>query len=264
MNLYDTSNPLKFTYAGMAIAVVFGAPLVYGGIALLFGMAWFYAARAFGQERLPDWRGMSANFYRDAFFIGLGGCGTLLGLERVLVAASAHWPTVHRSLPASFGQEFDAFLPAASLTGGTLEHSLLMTGIVVAVAAFVAAQVRHTGLRILLLLLGALSVAPGNWGSPADLAKQFLARLILLSVLVIGVRYVMRFNVLGCFLVVAGTSLFGGAAELLSQPDSFYRENGYAVLLALVLLFAWPFVAWRIGSSTNFREAPASGISTVN
>src|SRR5713226_7715742 len=194
-------------------------------------MAWFYAARAFGQERLPDWRGMSANFYRDAFFIGLGGSATLLGLERVLVAASAHWPTVHRSLPASFGQEFDAFLPAASLTGGTLEHSLLMTGIVVAVAAFVPAQVRHTGLRILLLLLGALSVAPGNWGSPADLAKQFLARLILLSVLVVGVRYVMRFNILGCFLVVAGTSLFGGAAELLSQPDSFIAR--------MAMLFCW-------------------------
>ena len=264
MNLYDTSNPLKFTYAGMAIAVVFGAPLVYGGIALLFGMAWFYAARAFGQERLPDWRGMSANFYRDAFFIGLGGSATLLGLERVLVAASAYWPTVHRSLPASFGQEFDAFLPAASLTGGSVEYGLLTTGIVVAVAAFAAAQIRHAGLRILLLLLGALSVAPGNWGSPADLAKQFLARLILLSVLVVGVRYVMRFNILGCFLLVAGTSLFGGAAELLSQPDSFYRENGYAVLLALVLLFAWPFVAWRMGSSANSREAPPPGISTVN
>ncbi len=171
---------------------------------------------------------------------------------------------MHRSLPASFGQEFDAFLPAASLTGGSVEYGLLTTGIVVAVAAFAAAQIRHAGLRILLLLLGALSVAPGNWGNPADLAKQFLARLILLSVLVVGVRYVMRFNILGCFLVVAGTSLFGGAAELLSQRDSFYRENGYAVLLALVLLFAWPFISWRMGSSTNSREAPASGISTVN
>jgi len=264
LNLYDTSNPLKFTYAIFSISLLFFAMFVYGAIALSFGIAWFYAARAFGEERLPDWRGMPANFYRDAFFIGLGGSATLLGLERVLVAASAYWPTVHRSLPASFGQEFDAFLPAASLTGGTVEYGLLTTGMVVAVAAFAAAQIRHRGLRILLLFLGALSVAPGNWGNPADLAKQFLARLILLSVLVVGVRYVMRFNILGCFLVVAGTSLFGGAAELLSQPDSFYRENGYAVLLALVLLFAWPFISWRMGSSTNSREAPASGISTVN
>lgn len=247
MNLYDTSMPLKFTYAAIAIAVLFGAPLVYGTIALLFGVAWFYAARAFGAERLPDWRGMPANYYRDAFWIGFGGSGALLGLERLLAVASAHWPTVHRSLPASFGQEFDALLPAASLAGGTLEHSLLLTGLVAAVAGFVAAQVRHTGLRILFLLLGALSLVPGNWGSPADLGKQFLAQLILITVLSVGVRQVMRFNILGCFLVVAGTSLLGGAAELLSQPDSFYRANGYALLLALILLFAWPLSTWGLG-----------------
>ncbi|MCU1317405.1 MAG: Abortive infection protein, partial [Candidatus Acidoferrum typicum] len=156
LNLYDTSNPLKYTYAGIAIALLFGAPLIFSAIALLFGMAWFYAVRAFGEERLPGWLGMPANYYRDAFCIGLGGSAALLGLERLLAVASAHWPTVHRSLPASFGQEFDAIVPAASLTGGTIQHGLLLTAIVVAVAAFVAAQVRHTGLRILLLLLGAL------------------------------------------------------------------------------------------------------------
>jgi membrane protease YdiL (CAAX protease family) len=251
LNLYDTSNPLKYTYAGIAIALLFGVPLIFSAIALLFGMAWFYAVRAFGEERLPGWLGMPANYYRDAFCIGLGGSAALLGLERLLAVASAHWPTVHRSLPASFGQEFDAVVPAASLTGGTIQHGLLLTGIVVAVAAFVAAQVRHTGLRILLLLLGALSLAPGNWGSPADLAKQFLAGLIVLSVLVFGVRWVIRFNILGCFLIVGGTSLFGGAAELLSQPDSFYRANGYAVLLVLVLFFAWLCVAWRMRASAG-------------
>jgi len=45
--------------------------------------------------------------------------------------------------------------------------------------------------------------------------------------------------------------LFGGASELLSQPDSFYRANGYAVLLVLVLIFAWPCVAWRMRGSVG-------------
>jgi len=45
--------------------------------------------------------------------------------------------------------------------------------------------------------------------------------------------------------------LFGGAAELLSQPDSFYRANGYAVLLVLVLFFAWPCVVWRMRGSAS-------------
>jgi len=260
LDLYDTSNPLKFTYAIFAISLLFFGPLIFSVIALLFGMAWFYATRAFGELDMPGWLGMPASYYRDAFCIGLGGSAVLLGLERVLGAASAYWPTVHRFLPASFGTEFDAILPAASLTGGTIQHGLLLMGIVVAVTAFVAAEVRHTGLRILLLLVGALSLVPGNWGSPADLAKQFLAWLILLAILVFGVCRVMRFNILGCFLVVAGISLLGGAAELLAQPDSFYRANGCAVLLALILLFAWPLIAWRGGNSVGAAETPRSGI----
>jgi len=212
-------------------------------------VAWYYAARAFSEGRLPSWAGMPRAYYRDALCVGLGGAAGLIGLEHLLAAASTHWPSVHRSLPASFGQDYDAILPAASILSWTLLHSLLMTGLAVAVASFVAAQVRQPGLRLLLLLAGSLSLVGGGWGSPGDLAKRFLAQFILLGVLVLGVRYVMRFNILGCFLVIAGTSLLGGTAELLSQPDSFYRANGYAVLLALVLLFAWPFAAWRMGSS---------------
>jgi hypothetical protein len=63
----------------------------------------------------------------------------------------------------------------------------------------------------------------------------------------------MRFNILGCFLVAASTSLLSGAGEQLGQPDSFYRANGYAVLLALGLVFVWPLAAWRLRA----RASPA-------
>jgi hypothetical protein len=236
-------------YGGLAIGALLGAPLYFGAIALLLAIAWYYASRAFGEDRLPGWAGLPEGYYRDALWIGLGGTGGLLGLERLLAVASTHWPTVHRSLEASFGLDFDALFPAASIVGGTALRGLLFTGLVAATAAFIAAQVRPTALRVLLLLFGALALAGGNWGSPADLAKQFLTRLILLCIVVFGVRWVMRFNILGCFLVVAATSLLGGATELLSQPDSFYRANGYAVLLALILLFGWPFLGWRMRNS---------------
>jgi Type II CAAX prenyl endopeptidase Rce1-like len=242
---YNTAIPFKMMFAGIAIGALLGALFNMGGIALLFAMAWYFAARAFGAERLPGSARMPAGYYRDALWIGLGGATGLLGLERLLATASTYWPTIHRSLPASFGQDFDAIVPAASILGGTLLHGLFTTGIVVAIAAFLAAHVRQTWLRTLLLLSGALALVGGGWGSPADLAKQFLARLILLAVLAFGVQFVMRFNLLGCFLVVAGTSLVSGAAELLAQPDAFYRVNGFAVLLALVLLFAWPLVTPR-------------------
>src|SRR5205814_9666093 len=121
-----------------------------------------------------------------------------------------------------------------------------LTADVVLFAPFVAERVRQPWLRTLLFAVGALAVVGGSCGSPADFAKQFLARLILLGVLVFGVRYLMRFNLLGCFLVVAGTLLVTGAAEMLAHPDAFYRGNGYAVLLMLALLFAWPLAAWRL------------------
>ena len=258
LNAYETAIPLKIFFGGIGIGALLGGPLYLGAIALLFGTAWYYAVKAFGEERLPHWVGMPGEYYRDALWIGLGGTAGLLGLEHLLVRASTHWPTVHRSLEAAFGQDFDAILPAASMLGGTLLHSLLIVGIVVTVASFIAAQVRQPGLRLLLFLLGALSLVGGNWGSPADFAKQFLAQFILLGALVFGVRRVMRFNLLGCFLIVAGTSLSGGAAELLAQPDPFYRINGYAVLLALVLLFAWPVAAWRVRPTGAVSDSQGS------
>ncbi|HYT21449.1 MAG TPA: CPBP family intramembrane glutamic endopeptidase [Candidatus Polarisedimenticolia bacterium] len=255
LNAYNTAIPLKVMYGGLAIGALLGGPLYFGAVALLFAIAWYYANRAFGEDYLPGWAGRPGSYYRDALWIGLGGVAGLLGLERLLAVASTYWPTVHRSLEASFGLDFDALLPAASIVGGTVLRGLLFTGLVAATAALVAAQVRQTALRVLLLLFGSLALAGGNWGSPADLAKQFLARLILLSVLILGVRWVMRFNILGCFLVVAATILLGGATELLSQPDSFYRANGYAVLLALILLFGWPFAGWRMSDSSAIAGA---------
>jgi membrane protease YdiL (CAAX protease family) len=261
LNAYNTAIPLKATVAILGIgALLFGA-FSFGRLVALFGGAWYYAKLAFGEERMPGWLGMPAAYYRDAFWIALGGSAGLLGLDQLITAVASHWPTVHRSFDISFGQDFDAIVPAASIVGGTLGHSLMTTGIVAAIACFVAARVRQPGLRILLFLLGAFSLVGGGWGSPADILKQFFARLIVLGVLVFGVRRVMRFNLLGCFLVVAGTSLVGGAAELLAQPNSFYRANGYAVLLALCLLFAWPLAAWRLGPGTLRAEGSGSGVS---
>lgn len=259
LNAYDTAIPMKLFFGGLAIGALLGGPLYLGAIALLFGASWYFAVKAFGQERLPSWLGMPAPYYRDALIIGLGGTAGLLGLERLFAAASTHWPTTHRYLDVVFGQDFDALFPAASILGGTLLRGLLLAGLVAVIASFIAAYVHQSSLRVILFFLGALSLVGGSWGTSADFAKQFLARLILLGVLVFGVRCLMRFNLLGCFLVVAGTSFVTGAAELLAQPDTFYRTNGYAVLLMLALLFALPLAAWRFSSMTVAGPAASTG-----
>ena len=257
LNAYNTAIPYKTMLGVLGITALLGGPFSFGLLVLLFGVGCYYARVAFGEEHLTRWVGMPGAYYRDAFWIGLGGSAGLLGLERLLATASIGWPTVHRFFDASFGQDFDALLPAASIAGSTLLSGLRMTAYVAIMASFVAAKIKGAWLRSLLFFLGALAVVGGSWGSPADFVKQFLTRLILLGILVFGVRCVMRFNLLGCFLVVAGTSLVTGAAELLAQPDLFYRGNGYSVLLMLALLFGWPLAAWHFSSINVARPASA-------
>jgi hypothetical protein len=230
---------------------VLGGAVYFSGIVLLFGMAWYFARRAFGENRLPRWTGMPPAYYRDALWIGVGGTAALAGVNRLVALASAHWPTAHRAMEASFGGDFDATLPAASIFGTVLLRGLMYTGLMALGASFVAAHIKQSWLRILLFLSAAVALVGSNWGSPGDFAKQFLAGAVLLAVLVFGVTRVVRFNLLGYFLIAAGTTVVAGASKLISQPDAFYQVNGYAILLMLMVLLAWPLLAWRTRSTAE-------------
>ncbi len=254
MNAYQTAIPFKTMLAGLTIGVVLGAAVYFGGITLVFGMAWYFAKRAFGEERLPGWSGMPGAYYRDALWIGLGGSAALIGISRLVGLAAAHWPTAHRAIEASFGGDFDATLPAASIFGTVLIRALMVAGLIALGASFVAAYIKQPWLRVLLFFGVALAMVGSNWGTPADFVKQFLAAAIPLGVLVFGVTRVVRFNLLGYFLIAAAMSLAAGAAKLVAQPDAFYRVNGYAVLLILAAILAWPLVAWG-GRTTGARAS---------
>jgi hypothetical protein len=245
MNGYNTAIPFKTMLVGIAIGAVLGAAVYFAGIVLLFGMAWYFARRAFGEERLPGWTGMPRLYYRDALLIGVGGTAALIGFSRLIAALSALWPTAHRGVEASFGGDFDSTLPAAAIFGTVLLRALMYTGLVALCASFVVTNVKQPWLGLLLFLSAALATVGTAWGTPADFAKQFLAGALLLGMLVFGIRRVARFNILGSFLVVTGTSLLAAAAKLVSQPDGFYRANGYLVLLILAGLLGWPLAAWR-------------------
>jgi hypothetical protein len=245
LNAYDTAIPLKTMLAGLGIGSVIGAVVYFAGITLLFGVAWYFAKRAFGGERLPGWTGMPGTYYRDALWMGVGGTAALIGLSRISAVVTAHWPTAHRAVEAAFGGDYDAKLPVAAIFGEVLLRALMYTGMVAVVASFVAIYVKPLWRRLLLFAGAALALVGSSWGTPADFVKQFLAGAVVLAVLIFGVTRIVRFNMLGYFLVAAGTSLLGGAVKLISQPDGFYRWNGYAVLVGLAALMAWPLVAWQ-------------------
>lgn len=246
----STAIPLKFQYGALGIGAALGALLYAAAAALLFAIAWFCAARTFGAERVPGWLRMPAGFYRDAFWIALGGSIGLLGLRHALYALGPHFPTLHRALPAGFGNDFDAYFPALSIAGTAVLRGLLLAGVVGVLGAFIGWRVRGRIWRGALFAVGALALT-GDWGSPADFAKQFVFQLLVLAVIVWGVVRIVRLNLMGYFLLIACTILLEGATELLTQPAGFYRANGIAVLVMLLALLAWPCLLWRSSRSPD-------------
>jgi hypothetical protein len=101
------------------------------------------------------------------------------------------------------------------------------------------------------LLLSALAFVGSDWVGPVGLLKHLVVNAIALAVLALILRYIFRFNLLGYFLAVAGTILFSQASTLLQQPDNFFRLNAFAVFTVLLLLFAWPLLAWRTKSAQS-------------
>ena len=244
MAQYQTAVPYKSMLGILGIGVVLGSAFYFGVAAFLFGLAWFYCSRAYGEERLPSWLGMPGVYYRDAFCIGIGGAAAFVALGRLLDYVARFWPTNHRAIPAAFASNLGAWQPFAAILGTVMSRGLLVVAILALCAGFLRAEFKSRVLRVLMLVLLAAALV-GSWGGPADFAKQFLAQLILVGFLVFGIARIAKFNILGWFLVAAIISLVGSATELLGQPNSFYRTQGYAVVLLLVVLLAWPLILWR-------------------
>jgi hypothetical protein len=186
---------------------------------------------------------MPGNYYRDALFIGFSGVAAVVGLESALNWISAQHPAPHRAISAAFGSELAARFPAISSIANAVSHGLMYSALLAAIAGFVALYVKRWALRIPLFLVAA-AIRIGDWGSPADFAKQYIFNCFLLGAVIFGIRWLAKLNLLGIFLVIASGSLLSGANTFLGQTNSFYRYNGYVILAALVILFSWPLLKW--------------------
>jgi membrane protease YdiL (CAAX protease family) len=241
---YPTTMPMRLFLATAAVGIFLIGAVLLGLMVLVFGLAWSFAFRAFGDAQLPGWLGMPTDYYRDAFWIGVGGAAALIGLRHLLDFAAGWWPTLHRGIPAAFGNVYDGMFPGIGSPGAVVFRGLLAVGVLALGGAFLAAELRARWLRLSLFLAIAAALVT-SWGSAADFLKQFLVSAIMLTVVVYGIQRLVRFNLLGLFLIVACTALLGTSSELLTQPNEFYRLNGYVILAVIVLLLAWPLVVWR-------------------
>jgi hypothetical protein len=132
-----------------------------------------------------------------------------------------------------------------------MRGGLTYTALVAITAAFIACMIRARWQRASVFVLAVLALGGtgANWHDPMDVAKKMIFGAVWIAVIDLAVRYVIRFNVLGYFLILAGVALLGGVGEMLRHPDYFYRANGYGVLMGMLILYGWPLVAWQRGGA---------------
>jgi len=254
---YSTAMPLKFVFGALGIGFLVGTFFFLGAIVLVFAMAWFFLRQAFADKDFPGWSGMAKNYYRDALLIGAAGTATLIALRRVFDWVSMHWPTPHQSLSASFGNDFDAALPAVSISAAAVLHGLLFTGAIAMTAAFIAAHCKSPIVRGLLFVVASMAMVAG-WGSSQDFLKQWMGGALFLALMVFGITKVARLNLLGYFLVLTIPALLSGCVEMLGQPGEFYHVQGIGCVAALGILLIWPLAAWLTG-----KEEPQDSLATL-
>lgn len=240
---YTTTMPLAMFYAIQSILRLFGLSLDFAGMVVLLGIAWFFLERAFGSGRIPAWRGMSAGYYRDAFCVAVFGSAAMMGLNR-LPALFARWLLLRHTLAAAAPDGLDMINPALGSAASAITSGFVAIGIVGLFAAFIAAYIRPAWMRAGLVILYAALIAT-NVAAPGAFFREAAFRLVVAVVVWFGVSRVVRFNMLGYFLLAATITLVPDVAELLRQPNPYFHANGYAVLACALAILAWPLVLWK-------------------
>jgi hypothetical protein len=210
---------------------------------LLLGISWFFLERAFGPGRTPGWAGMRAEYYRDAVCVAVFGAAAVMGLNR-LPGLFSRWPLWRHALGANVPGGLDGLSPATVAVASAISASFLMAGLVGLAAGLVALYVRSREMRAGLMLLYAVLMAT-NVATPGAFLREAAFHLVVIVALWFGVTHIVRFNLMGYFLLAAVVAMVPSALELIEQPNPYFHANGYGVLACMLAMLAWPLIYWR-------------------
>lgn len=240
---YTTATPIATYYIILFISMIFITAVYVAGAVLLLGLAWFFLERAFGPGCIPPWSRKNGAYFRDAFCVALFGCAAVLGFNR-LPALFARWPELRHSLGANVPQNLDLLNPAAGSLASSIAAGFLAVGLLGIAAGLIAVYVRPAWMRATLLILYAALMAT-NVASPGTFFREAAFHLVGIAALWYAVTCIVRFNVLGYFLLAAMIALVPAAVELFDQPNSYLHANGYAVAALALAILAWPLMRWQ-------------------
>ena len=241
---YQTEQPFATFLGTLLIEQVLGAALFYSGTILLLGLGLFFLVRAYGRDWPPLWERLSGAYYRDAILVTVSGWAIFAGLHRLRDFVSAIWPVARYSFPASVPAALDANWPAVNALSNALTESFLMIGLIILVLGFAAAYVRRSWMHVILLAALAIFAVP-RWGSAGDFVQTAAFGFLELAVIWWGARYLVRFNLLGYFLLTMLLILSPAIGELIQQPNTYYRVNSAVLIGAVAFLLVLALAGWR-------------------
>ncbi len=240
---YSTAWPLATFYIILFISMLFITAVYMAAAVLLLGLSWFLLERAFGPGCIPPWRAMKAGYFRDAFCVALFGSFAVMGLNR-LPALFARWLLLRHSLSTSVPGNLDLLNPALGSLASSIAAAFLTVGILGLAAGLIAAYVRRPWMQVGLMVLYAVLMAT-NVATPGAFLREAAFHLVAVAALWYGVTRIVRFNVLGYFLLAAMLALVPGAIDLLEQPNAYFHANGYAVVAFAIAMLGWPLTRWQ-------------------
>jgi hypothetical protein len=246
---YSTQIPFKTFIATLGISWIIFFACMVGAVALAFALGWFLWSRAGRAEYLPGWAGMPRDYYRDALVIGAFGSLAWLGVSRIGELISNVWHSRQIYFNAAPAPGLDPNSPALNAIANSAWHAMGLIAVLAAISGFVAVYVRPTWMRAVLFVAAALTYV-SDPGSASDFARQFLIGGVVVLAAWIGVTRIVRFNLLGYFLVFACPALLGAGVEFYQQPYASLRRAGVIVFAALAVLLLWPLIASRRTSVT--------------
>jgi membrane protease YdiL (CAAX protease family) len=245
LNAYKTEIPFNAFITTVVIGLLIVGGIVLTGVTFLFGLGWFFWARAGNADKVPGWLSRPRNYYRDALVFALAGGAAWNGFQRLVFLASQKLIGAS-AIPIGLAT-FDSQWPAMPSIATALLYAIGTSALVAAVGGFVGLYVQSKWLRALLLIVAALAhMSSGETG--LGFVVGFLLSLLQLYIIWWVILKIIRFNLLAYFLLVAAITLLGSGALLVTQPNPTFRNSGIIVLGALALLLLWPLAAWLRGS----------------
>jgi len=154
------------------------------------------------------------------------------------------WPLLRHTLGSSVPDGLDLLSPAAGAAASSIAASFLTAGIVGLAAGLIAIYVRPVWMRAGILVLYAVLMTT-NVATAGGFLRDAGFHLFMGAVFWLGVTRLVRFNVMGYFLLAAMTALVPSALDLIEQPNPYFHANGYAVLACAIAAIAWPLIHWQ-------------------